>query len=216
MKGGQSSNLKLKSKSKRKGINTYELMQMNRSQFLDNLNNHNMSYVESEFDNYSMFKNSNDKKSQFWTHEDRSRRNNWRENKHSRLNKVKHRSMKDFDNTLKRVKSKQLSQREAKIMSKDSFSTSSNKFMHNLNKTNSKLSMENSIVYNTSKKRGKKSVEKPCVHLNNKYIPIIMKKKKATVLKVASKWSKNYGTSKDKLGHGYKTALRELKNQSKK
>ena len=116
-------------------MNTYELMQLNRSQLLEKLNNKNHFYTESEFDHYSMFPNPKGKTSMYKTHDERAHRENSRK-KEKRINKLKQNSMKDLANTLKRVKSKQLTQRgKNRINNMNIARSSSNKFIHNLNNT---------------------------------------------------------------------------------
>lgn len=133
---------------------------MNRSQLLEKLTNHNASYAEVEFDHYKMLQNSKDKISQYNTQD--GRRNNIKGKEHSRLNKVKQSSMKDFSATLKRVKSKQLTQRDNKNMNDTNFHTSSNKFIKNLNWTHNKFGLGKGTEYNSPKKRGKKCGKANC------------------------------------------------------
>lgn len=103
----------LKAKSKDSNMKTYDLMNINKSQFLTNISDDklNINYAETYFENYPTFTNNKQKpsipKSQYGTRS----RDNLKIKEKNRAMQFRQNSVKEFSNTLKRVQSKRLTHR---------------------------------------------------------------------------------------------------------
>ncbi|CAI2377269.1 unnamed protein product [Moneuplotes crassus] len=195
---------KRKSKKNLDMTNTYQIIKMNRSQLLDKIEQ-NTSYQAMEFDNYSMFQKPKPTQ-EYKTHDGR------KVNEQRSLKRLKQNSMREFTNTLTRVKSKQLTQR-SKAQPRHS---SSNQNLTKMNRTHTKVFLDNHIISPSSKRRNKKTIQKSQGHLKKRYAPMQVKKNKENSLEFYPAVSKTNANSKNKIRVDYKKALQELKNQARR
>lgn len=195
--------------------NTYDLMQLNRSQFIESMDKENTVYLDTDFDHYPMgtkplLSNTLNK-----THDGRRSRDNLKLKEKNRLMQFRQNSSKDLSRTLKRVRSKRLTQRGHQRFNDLNSSVESYKYFSNMNATKDKFMPNSSLEYVSPKKQIRKEEESKSLNKYVKYVPIDMNTSQDTQL-IDSKFTKSYGPSRSKVAPGIKAALQELKMQSKK
>ena len=181
---------------------------MNRSNFLDGLQEGQLTYQETEFDNYPMF-TTNDV--------NRRSRDNLKAKEKNRLMQIRQNSTKELNNTLKRVQSKRLTQRGNKRLND---LNASHKYIKNYKKilaAQNFCTTDDSLSQVSPHKRTKKSADRKSGNFYTKpFTGEAMNTSKDNNLALDSVFSKSYGPSKSKIASNYKAALQKLKMQCKK
>lgn len=95
-------------------IPTYDLMQLNKTKLLDQPVADKTVYLETDFDHYPMFANQSVNYNLYKTQDGRRSKDNLRARDKSKLLKMRQRSTKDLNSTLKRSQSKRFTSRGTK------------------------------------------------------------------------------------------------------
>lgn len=120
-------------------------MQLNKSCFIDKSDQSNLGYLETDFEHYPMYPKAKVSTSIYKTQDGRRSRDNLKMKEKNRLMQFRQNSTKELSNTLKRVRSKRLTQRGNKRISDLNSSGESYKYFSNLNATQNKFKLDGSF-----------------------------------------------------------------------